>query len=144
MKKESVAIYKKWWFWAIIGIMIIIALCFTNFKSIILEKDDKNNQAIINQNEGSVENNIIATNDANNKIEIDVTNLTQENYNKIKEGMKEKEVIEILGEGEKLSPEDAETYLMVWVDPNNTFCRIQIVFDKLTESVVLITGIGLY
>ena len=144
MEKEKVAIYKKWWFWTIIGIVIIILFCFIDFKSIILGNTEKNNQAIINQNEDSVESNIIATNDTDKKTEIDVTKLTQENYNKIKEGMQEKEVIEILGEGEKLSPEEAETYLIVWEDPNNTFCRIQIVFDKLTERVVSMTGIGLY
>ena len=28
MEKEKMAIYKKWWFWTIIGIIIIIVFCF--------------------------------------------------------------------------------------------------------------------
>lgn len=70
------------------------------------------------------------------EVEYNKKKLTLENYNKIKIGMSEAEVEKILGEGEKLSPTEANTYLINWIDENNTFCRVQIVFDKKTNTVL--------
>ena len=77
------------------------------------------------------------------EVEYNKKKLTLENYNKIKIGMSEAEVKEILGEGEKLSPIEANTYLINWIDENDTFCRIQIVFEKNTKTVLNIYQIGL-
>ena len=77
------------------------------------------------------------------EVEYNKKKLTLENYNKIKIGMLEAEVEEILGKGEKLFPTETNTYLINWIDENDTFCRIQIVFDKDTKTVLTMSQVGL-
>ena len=77
------------------------------------------------------------------EVEYNKKKLTLENYNKIKIGMTEAEVEKILGEGEKLSPAEENTYLINWIDEDDTFCRIQIVFDKNTKTVSTMLQVGL-
>lgn len=77
------------------------------------------------------------------EVEYNKKKLTLENYNKIKIGMSEAEVEKILGEGEKLSPAEGNTYLINWIDEDDTFCRIQIVFDKNTKTVSTMLQVGL-
>lgn len=62
--------------------------------------------------------------------------ITLEKYDSIKEGMTEKQVISILGNGEKLQPEGSIGFLMTWGELEiwePPYYRIQIKFDSSGE-----------
>ncbi len=70
------------------------------------------------------------------------TNITLEMYNRINSGMNEKDVINILGTGEKTEGEN--TYLMSWGESNmSKGYWIQIVFDSSSKNVISKSQIGL-
>lgn len=70
------------------------------------------------------------------------TNITLEMYNRINSGMNEKDVINILGTGEKTEGEN--TYLMSWGGSNmSKGYWIQIVFDSSSKNVISKSQIGL-
>lgn len=144
-------ILKKWWIWLIISI-IIVALIL-----IIKEYQEKNKLEETFKNIGK------SATDMHNKIEnaegyLDYFTynydteevghhppITLEKYDNIKEGMTEKEVVSILGNGEKLQPEGSNGFLMTWGDlnlSNAPYYRIQINFDS-SGKVFLKSQIGL-
>lgn len=138
VKKEKI-FYKKWWFWAIIiGIAIISFI-------IIIEyiKNKETETSLKNIGEGAT-NFIEGIYDADSHLDEFTYNyttgeveykpeITIEKYNQVKEGMTEEEVVSILGSGEKLQPEEANGFLMVWGDimiSNPPYYRIQIAFNS--------------
>ena len=69
-------------------------------------------------------------------------NITLEMYNRINSGMNEKDVINILGTGEKTEGES--TYFMSWGESNmSKGYLIQIVFDSSSKNVISKSQIGL-
>lgn len=144
-------ILKKWWFWLIIGIILIVLIfvikeyqekkkieeTFEKIGQLATETYDDTESAegyadyfIYNYETGEVEYH---------------PPITLEKYDNIKEGMTEKEVISILGNGEKLEPEESDGFLMTWGDLNLNkapYYRIQINFDS-SGKVFLKSQIGL-
>lgn len=88
--------------------------------------------------------NDFAYNETTGKVEYH-PQITLEKYDRIKEGMTEQEVTSILGDGEKIQPEGANSYLMTWGDldlKKPPYCRVQITFS-LNGTVKNKTQIGL-
>ena len=139
-KETKKAFYKKWWFWVIIIGVVIISLI------IIIEyiKNREIETSIKNIGEG-VTNFIEGVYDADSHVDEFTYNyatgkveykpkITIEKYNEVKKGMTEEEVVNILGNGEKLQPKEANGFLMTWGDiniSNYPYYRIQIAFDFL-------------
>lgn len=130
---------KKWWFWIIatsIGLIICISI------SIYLESQ-KNKKVVANIGNGAsefiegIDNansflNEFTYNYETGEVEYQPT-ITIEKYNSIKEGMTEKEVISILGNGEKLQPEGSNGFLITWGELEiwkPPYYRIQVYFNK--------------
>lgn len=148
-KTENKPIYKKWWFWTtIIAIAIISYIIVSNY----IENKELET-SLKNIGEGATEY-IKGIYDADSHLDEFTYNyatgeveykpeITVEKYNQIKEGMTEEEVVSILGSGEKLQPEEANGFLMVWGDlmiSNPPYYRIQITFDssgKVTDKYQL-------
>lgn len=143
-KVENKPIYIKWWFWTtIIGIIIISYIIVSNYiKNKELETSFKSigegaTEYITGIYDADSHLDEFDYNYATGKVEYK-PKITIEKYNQIKEGMTEKEVISILGDGEKLQPEEANGFLIVWGDliiSNPPYYRIQITFDSLGKVI---------
>lgn len=137
-KKEKKPIYKKWWFWLIILVIIIIFIVIIKWlENKALETSFEN------IGEGAT-NFIEGINDADSHLDEFTYNyetgkveykpqITIEKYNQIKEGMTQDEVINILGDGEKIQSEGSVGFLMTWGDlnlSNPPHYSIHITFDS--------------
>lgn len=132
-------ILKKWWLWLIILILIIwaiIAIKDYKDKKEIEEKFSAMGEAASDFYEGiqTAEgySDYFTYNYSTEEVEYHPP-ITIERYNNIKEGMTEKEVVSILGDGEKLQPEGSNGFLMTWGDLDLSkypYYRIQITFDN--------------
>lgn len=139
---------KKWWFW-IIAICICVFICMI----IVSYLENKKSESVQSKIGGEASDYISGINNAQShidefsynygtgEVEYKASKITLEMYNRIKEGMNEKEVIQILGNGEKM--EGDNTYILSWGDINmsNEF-SIQIVFNK-DKTVLSKSQIGL-
>lgn len=140
MEKEKVAIYKKWWFWLIVIVLVTIIVLLIFFK---YREKQKIEETIKNIGEGATDYiegiesanthlNEFSYNYENGEVEYN-PQITIEKYNQIMEGMTEKEVVNILGDGEKIQQEESEGFLMTWGILNLNdypYYRIQITFDS--------------
>lgn len=134
-------IYKKWWFWIAILLIFIIVIIIMKYKE---QKEIE--ESIENINEG-ITDFIEGTDKADSHLdefifndttdEIDyVPKITIKEYNRIKNGMTEDQVVSILGKGEKSQPDENSGFLMSWGDfnlNNPPYYRIQIVFNSSGE-----------
>lgn len=112
---------KKWWFWAIIVTVIIASS--TIILQCINKKKIEDNLANIGKEMtdfySGIENanthiNEFTYNYETGQVEYKPVTITLEMYNRINNGMTEKEVINILGNGEKLQPEKSAGFLINW------------------------------
>ncbi len=130
---------KKWWFWIIvISIGMIICISISNYL-----ENQKNKKAVANIGNSAsefiegIDNansflNEFTYNYETGEVEYHPT-ITIEKYNSIKEGMTEKEVTSILGNGKKLQSEGKNGFLMTWGELETwkpPYYRIQIYFNK--------------
>lgn len=134
-------IIKKWWFWLIIIVIIIVGICIkqylenkelerkfekigegaSSYYTEIQEAEGYSDYFIYNYETGEVEYH---------------PPISLEKYDSIKEGMTEKQVISILGNGEKIQPEGSIGFLMTWGELEiwePPYYRIQIKFDSFGE-----------
>lgn len=131
-------IIKKWWFWLIVIVLLIsIILIIKEYRE---QKKIKETMKTIGESALDYYNGIqtaegygqyFTYNYETGEVEYHPP-ITIEKYDEVREGMTEKEVISILGNGEKLQPEGANGFLMTWGDLNLTkypYYRIQIVFN---------------
>lgn len=146
-------IIKKWWFWLIILFITIIVVV-----SIVQIQKNKNLEKEIETIGESSLNYYNGINKANShlneftynyetgQVEYKPEKITLEMYNRIKSEMLEDEVTQILGMGEKTEIEGANSYIITWGDlnlSNPPYYRIQIIFDKKTQTVISFNQIGL-
>ena len=154
MSKHAVdkkAIYKNGWFWLIIIIIGIILIVMIN--EIVENKErEKSMQRIAETMKDFMEE----TDNAKSHIDEFSYNyetgeveyhpeITLESYDKIKEEIKKKNVINILGSGEKIQSEESSGYLMTWGNLETwefPYYCIQITFDS-TNKVISKNQIGL-
>ena len=142
---------KKWWFWAIV--LIIFIVIYILISSFI--KNKRQNETInnigkgasdflegINNSESHIDD--FFYNYETGKVEYKPLEITLEMYNCIKDGMKEDDVIAIMGKYErKLDGEN--TYLLEWGNSNlskDSKYWMQIIFDK-NKTVLSKSQIGL-
>lgn len=130
-------IIKKWWFW-IIAICICM-LIYIITVSCLKNKETEKVQSKIGEGASDYISGIdnaqshideFSYNYETGKVEYKPSNTTLEMYNRIKEGMKQEEVVSILGEYEtKLDGEN--TYLLQWGESNmSKGYWISIVFNE--------------
>lgn len=132
-------IIKKWWFWLTIVVLITwivigvkdykekkeleskfetMAEGMTDYYEQVKNAEGYSDYFIYNYSTGEVEYH---------------PPITIERYDSVKEGMTEKQVVSILGNGEKLQPEGSNGFLMTWGELeiwNPPYYRIQITFDS--------------
>ena len=139
MEEKKKTFYKKWLFW--LGIIVVIIIVVVIIKYI--DDTQKTKETLRNIGEGATDY-IQGTKNTTSHIDEFTYNyttgeveykpqITIEKYNSIKEGMTEKEVINILGDGEKLQPEPNSGFLITWGDlnlNNPPYYRIQITFNS--------------
>lgn len=146
-------ILKKWWIWLIVLIVMAIAVTIT-----VKVKSQRELEKSLNNVAEGMQDFIDGTDNANSHINdfyydentgevIYIPNsLTLEKYSKVLYGMTEKEVIEILGEGNKLAPEESSSYIITWGDLNiwnPPYYYVTITFDKQTNTVIDSSQLGL-
>ena len=132
-------IIKKWWFWltviiALIGIGVFINEYKENKE---LERKFEIMGTAATEFYNELQNakgysDYIIYNYETNEVEYHPP-ITIKTYNRIEEGMTEKEVISIIGNGEKLQPEGSIGFLMTWGDldlSKSPYYIIQITFDE--------------
>lgn len=146
-------IIKQWWFWCIICLILIVI-------SIIIIKVNEEKQLeesinnVANGMNTFIENIDNAEsyaddfyyNENTGEVEYIPNSLTMDKYNKISYGMTEKQVIEILGTGEKLMPQDGNTYLITYGNLNLSkipYYYVTITFDKHNNTVASYNQLGL-
>lgn len=136
--KKKTTFYKKWWFWLIVISIIIISIMIIKWL-----ENKKIETSFENIGEGATDF-IEGINDADSHLDEFTYNyetgeveykpqITIEKYNQIKEGMTQDEVINILGDGEKLQPDGSEGFLMTWGDlnlSNSPYYCIHVIFDS--------------
>lgn len=137
-------IIKKWWFWLIIIAEVIVGIIF--IKEYREQKELKDTIKTIGESASDfyeeVQNaegysDYFIYNYETGEVEYHPP-ITLEKYDSIKEGMTEKQVISILGNGEKLQPEGSIGFLMTWGELEiwePPYYRIQIKFDSSGEVV---------
>lgn len=139
-------IYKSKWLW-----IVIISITIITIFVIIYNKNKKEeakakaftegfksfNEGIQNS-EGYLDD--FSYNYNTGEVEYIPKTITLEMYNRIKNGMTEKEVISVLGKGEKLNPKNSNTYMIMWGKSGSV---IQITFDKKTNTVIYANQVGL-
>lgn len=130
-------VVKKWWFWG--GIIVICILSYILISKHIENK--KLEQTFENMGKGAndfitgIDNSQshideFSYNYETGEVEYKPSNITLEMYNRIKEGMTQKEIISILGKYETKS-EGENTYLLQWGESNmSKGYWISIVFNK--------------
>lgn len=132
-------IIKKWWFWLIIIVVVIVGVIFI--------KEYREQKKLNDTMETIGESALVFYEEAQNaegysdyfiynyetgEVEYHPP-ITLEKYNSIKDGMTEKQVISILGNGEKMQPEGSVGFLMTWGELEtwkSPYYRIQIKFDS--------------
>ncbi len=132
-------ILKRWWIWLIVIVLLVtIVVIIKEYKE---QKKLKDTMETIGKSASDFYEGIqdaegysgnFIYNYETEKVE-DYPSITLENYDNIKEGMTEKEVVSILGDGEKLQPEGSNGFLMTWGDLDLSkypYYRIQITFDN--------------
>lgn len=151
MEKEKKPIFKKWWFWLIFAIILITIILVVG--KVREERElDKTMQTIGNSASDymkGIDNakshlDEFSYNNATGKVDYK-PKITLEAYNKIKEGMTQEEIVEILGEQENRL-EGENTYILEWGDsykPVTGGYWIQIVFDNKTNKVTNMSQVGL-
>lgn len=121
---------KKWWFWTIIILVVVVVILI--IKSINTTQTFQNSENIENNIQSHL--NEFTYNYETGEVEYRPTQITLEMYSRINEGMNEKEVIQILGVGEKLEGEN--TYMISWGDINmSKGYTIQIIFNTNNEVI---------
>ena len=137
-------IIKKWWLWLIIIAIVIAGIIF--IKEYREQKKLKDTMETIGESTSDfyeeVQNaegysDYFIYNYETGEVEYHPP-ITLEKYDSIKEGMTEKQVISILGNGEKLQPEGSIGFLMTWGELEiwePPYYRIQIKFDSSGEVV---------
>lgn len=146
-------IIKKWWFWVIvicIIFVVVMAMIERNQQRQIKETAEKIGESASDFYTGTQEANThldeFTYNYETGEVEYRAETVTLEMYNRIKNGMSEEEVVNILGIGEKLSTEGSNTYMITWGDVNITkepYYNVQIIFNNDTKEVVNKSQIGL-
>lgn len=139
---------KKWWFWVIIVVIIALlaSIIINQIKQEEVEKTAQNigNSAtdfISEMDSAQSHLNEFSYNYKTGEVEYTPSKITLEMYNRINEGMSEKEVSQILGVGEKLQGEN--TYMISWGDMNmSKGYWIQITFNS-SNKVISKSQIGL-
>lgn len=137
-------IIKKWWLWLIIIAVAIVGIIF--IKEYKEQKKLKDTMETIGESASDfyeeVQNaegysDYFIYNYETGEVEY-YPPITLEKYDSIKEGMTEKQVISILGNGEKIQPEGSIGFLMTWGELEiwePPYYRIQIKFDSSGEVV---------
>ena len=137
-------IIKKWWFWITIAcVILVVVLGMMKFKE---QKQLEDTYKTIGESASDFYTGIekadthldeFTYNYETGEVEYHPP-ITLEKYDSIKEGMTEKQVISILGNGEKLQPEGSIGFLMTWGELEiwePPYYRIQIKFDSSGEVV---------
>lgn len=120
-EKNKLKLYKEWWFWLIIALIIII-IGFVVYKiqeEIRLTNSFKNIAKGFEEYYQQKENTTSHLNDFSynyetGEVEYTPSNITIEMYNKIKEGMERKKVEEILGKGRETPNIEEQSYYLNW------------------------------
>lgn len=135
-------VIKKWWFWLIVIAVAIVGIIFIKeYREQKKLKDTKRYNETIGESAldfyEEVQNaegysDYFIYNYETGEVEYHPP-ITLEKYNSIKDGMTEKQVISILGNGEKMQPEGSVGFLMTWGELEtwkSPYYRIQIKFDS--------------
>lgn len=142
--EEKKKIYKKWWFWVIIAVIIGIVIIgikeYISYKK-VQEGVDNFSNSMTNYANGFIEaegyldefNETLETN------EIEYTSIiTLEKFDLIQNGMTEDEVTRILGEGEKSQPEGNYGFMISYGDlylSNPPYYAVQIIFNSSSQVI---------
>lgn len=142
-------IFGSWFFWAMLICVVIATFAIINgIKE--REKTDKAFQGLVNGTQDYVDeiNNAdsyldkFTYNYEDREIEYNEIKPTFQTYEKIENGMKESEVINLLGYGKK--SEGVNTYTLTWGDEKlSKGYVVQVFFDKSNNEVISKIQIGL-